>query len=282
MGAARVVLACCAWLAIASSASKADQSKPNHFLAAALARAAAILVMFPLDTLKTRAQCSSPPPLRLSGIYKGVLGSLLGAVPSAAIIFGCYECAKAALARAGFGAARAAFAGAVVGDALGALWLVPSEVLKQRLQSGVHDSLPEAFAEIWRRDGLLGFYAGVAGQLARDVPFRCIQMTTYEVAKQAWGGVALESTEAALLGAAVGTLTAVLTTPMDLVKTRAMVDGAGLSDVVSDVLGRDGPSGFLRGAGHRALYVGPSTGIFFLVYEAAGRLLAANDVGPDL
>ncbi|KAH8045731.1 hypothetical protein JL721_12559 [Aureococcus anophagefferens] len=99
--------------------------------------------MYPLDTLKTRAQCNDPPHLRLKNVYAGVFGSLVGYVPSAAIIFGFYERAKAFLLLSGFGAARAAFGAAVVGDALGALWLVPHELL-------------------------------------RDIPFRCIQMTLYE------------------------------------------------------------------------------------------------------
>ncbi|EGB07468.1 hypothetical protein AURANDRAFT_13949, partial [Aureococcus anophagefferens] len=230
-------------------------------VAGALARAAAIVVMYPLDTLKTRAQCNDPPHLRLKNVYAGVFGSLVGYVPSAAIIFGFYERAKAFLLLSGFGAARAAFGAAVVGDALGALWLVPHEVLKQRLQTGVHGALGAAVAATWRTGGLLGFYSGLRGQLLRDIPFRCIQMTLYESLRGRGS--------AGVVGAAVGTATALITTPMDLVKTRVMVTDGRLGSVVADVYAREGVAGFWRGALHRAAYVGPSTAIFFVVYEAA-------------
>ncbi|KAH8056645.1 hypothetical protein JL722_7485 [Aureococcus anophagefferens] len=219
--------------------------------------------MYPLDTLKTRAQCNDPPHLRLKNVYAGVFGSLVGYVPSAAIIFGFYERAKAFLLLSGFGAARAAFGAAVVGDALGALWLVPHEVLKQRLQTGVHGALGAAVAATWRTGGLLGFYSGLRGQLLRDIPFRCIQMTLYESLRGRGS--------AGVVGAAVGTATALITTPMDLVKTRHG-HRRPPGSVVADARAR-GVAGFWRGALHRAAYVGPSTAIFFVVYEAAGRLL---------
>ena len=53
----------------------------RHLAAAALARSVSIFAMYPVDTIKTRIQMDQSNALRLSGLYKGVSGSLLGQVP---------------------------------------------------------------------------------------------------------------------------------------------------------------------------------------------------------
>jgi hypothetical protein len=53
----------------------------RHLAAAAVARSVSIFVMYPVDTVKTRIQMGLANPLRLTGLYKGVAGSLVGQVP---------------------------------------------------------------------------------------------------------------------------------------------------------------------------------------------------------
>ena len=67
-----------------------------------------------------------------------------------------------------------------------ALWLCPSEVLKQQLQGGLHSNTVDAVKALWARGGVRGLYQGLGGQLARDIPFRATQMTTYEVVRRAY------------------------------------------------------------------------------------------------
>ena len=53
----------------------------RHLAAAAVARSVSIFAMYPVDTIKTRIQMDQANALRLSGLYNGVSGSLLGQVP---------------------------------------------------------------------------------------------------------------------------------------------------------------------------------------------------------
>lgn len=53
----------------------------RHLAAAAVARSVSIFVMYPVDTVKTRIQMDQANALRISGLYNGVAGSLLGQVP---------------------------------------------------------------------------------------------------------------------------------------------------------------------------------------------------------
>ena len=53
----------------------------RHLVAAAVARSVSIFAMYPVDTIKTRIQMEQANALRLTGIYKGVGGSLFGQVP---------------------------------------------------------------------------------------------------------------------------------------------------------------------------------------------------------
>lgn len=55
---------------------------------------------------------------------------------------------------------------AVVGDVSGSVWLCPSEVIKQQMQSandGARVGLGEAVKACWQGAGIGGFYQGYAG-----------------------------------------------------------------------------------------------------------------------
>ena len=81
---------------------------------------------------------------------------------------------------------------------------------------------------IYAKSGLKGFYSGMTGLLARDIPYRAMQLPLYEVARDAYAatychGRDIQPAEVMAVGAAVGMLAAGLTTPFDVVKSRMMV-----------------------------------------------------------
>ena len=53
----------------------------DHLVAAGVARSVSIFALYPMDTVKTRMQMGQEAPLRLTGIFSGVGGSLAGQVP---------------------------------------------------------------------------------------------------------------------------------------------------------------------------------------------------------
>eukprot|EP00573_Skeletonema_grethae_P002510 CAMPEP_0201687236 /NCGR_PEP_ID=MMETSP0578-20130828/1388_1 /ASSEMBLY_ACC=CAM_ASM_000663 /TAXON_ID=267565 /ORGANISM="Skeletonema grethea, Strain CCMP 1804" /LENGTH=313 /DNA_ID=CAMNT_0048171377 /DNA_START=154 /DNA_END=1095 /DNA_ORIENTATION=+ len=257
----------------------------SHLAAAAAARAVSIFGMYPVDTIKTRMQMKQGDAFRLSGLYKGCAGSLVGQVPYGVLTFGSYEIYKQALLNK-FPNTKPAFIyalSAILGDVTGSGWLCPSEVMKQQLQAGLYPSMSEAIKGIWSKSGIAGFYQGFTGGLARDVPFRVAQLTMFEMTKSLYlkaknkgrsedDNVALSAVEAAVCGAAAGSFSAAITNPLDRIKTLMMTDttnayGGSVVACASKILKEEGIGGLFAGVAPRVGYIAPSVCIFFVTYE---------------
>eukprot|EP00986_Skeletonema_menzelii_P009519 scaffold4349_cov150-Skeletonema_menzelii.AAC.5 len=256
----------------------------SHLAAAAAARAVSIFSMYPVDTIKTRMQMKQGDAFRLSGLYKGCAGSLIGQVPYGVLTFGSYEIYKQALLNK-FPNTKPALIyalSAILGDVTGSGWLCPSEVMKQQLQAGLYPSMSEAIKGIWSKSGIAGFYQGFTGGLARDVPFRVAQLTTFEMTKSLYlkakkgrtgdDTVALSAVEAAVCGAAAGSFSAAITNPLDRIKTLMMTDttnayGGSVVACASKILKDEGIGGLFAGVAPRVGYIAPSVCIFFVTYE---------------
>lgn len=255
----------------------------RHLTAAAVARCTSIFIMYPVDTIKTRTQMSQGNVFRLTGLYSGVGGSLVGQVPYGVLTFGSYEMYKEGLISK-FPKVKPFFlyaVAAVLGDLTGSGWLCPSEVVKQQMQAGMYSSTGEALRAIWAKNGIAGFYQGYSGALARDVPFRVAQLTSYEVTKNFYlrmkraskgdDKAELSPGESAICGAVSGTFSSAITCPLDRIKTLLMTNGAvyggSVGSCVSKIWAEEGISGFTQGMVPRIALIAPSVAIFFIVYE---------------
>jgi len=282
------------WAAVKGFASEFAETLRNaqdHLKAGAAARGISIFLLYPLDTLKTRLQMApgaraALPPLQPQNLFRGVFGSLTGQIPYGMLTFGSYEVYKSKL--------LAAFpnnnpfplyvAAAILGDLTGSFWLCPSEVVKQQMQGGMHASLQAAVGSIYASAGMRGFYRGYVGQIMRDVPFRAVQLPAYEVVKKAWvrrfatdsktkAVRELQPLENMAVGIVAGTFSAAITTPLDVIKTRLMTGAGrvtlgGAATMAKQIVAAEGVRGLYRGLVPRVVYVGPSVGVFFVVYEA--------------
>lgn len=257
----------------------------RHLTAAGVARGVSIFAMYPVDTIKTRIQMGQANAFNMNGLYKGVAGSLVGQIPYGVLTFGSYEIYKGALLSK-FPEVKPYFlyaVAAVLGDMTGSGWLCPSEVVKQQLQAGMYGSTGEAVRAIWAKKGLKGFYQGYTGGLARDVPFRVAQLTSYEITKSFYlrmkkkreassdAKLELSPIEAAICGAVAGTFSSAITCPMDRIKTLLMTDsaayGGSVASCVSKIWMDEGLAGFCQGMIPRVAYIAPSAVIFFIAYE---------------
>lgn len=187
---------------------------------------------------------------------------------------------------------------AVLGDLTGSGWLCPSEVIKQQTQAGMYKSTAEAFRGILSKKGIKGLYEGYFGGIARDVPFRVAQLTSYEVTKNFYlriksqrmksksnsekgkpkiEKVVLSPHEAAFCGAVAGTFSAAITAPLDRFKTLLMTDSAAYGGTVlscaAKIWREEGIAGFATGIVPRVSYIAPSVAIFFIVYEQVRQRL---------
>ncbi|KAL1599123.1 hypothetical protein SLS59_006575 [Nothophoma quercina] len=211
------------------------------------------MLMHSLDTVKTRQQGDPHMPPKYTsmgstyytiwrqegfgkGLYGGVKPAFLGSFSGTVCFFGTYEFSKRYMIDNGIPPSVAYFTAGLFGDLAAAPAYVPSEVLKTRLQlqgrynnpyfnSGYnYRSTTDAARTIVRTEGFSALFHGYKATLWRDLPFSALQFTFYEkereLAKSYMGsnniGLLLEIATAASAGGAAG----VITTPLDVVKTR--------------------------------------------------------------
>jgi hypothetical protein len=172
------------------------------------------------------------------------------------------------------------FVGAALAFGVSSLTLVPGELLKQQLQVGHYQSLPQAITSIYQTYGILGFYTGYSAVLWRDVPYTMLELGLYEICKQkqkqqsqSHGPFSQEITAAVTTGA----ITAILTTPLDTIKTKMMVDEQfiDMSFLETwDRLWQDyGALGMFAGVLARVAWIVPFTAVYLPTYDALKRML---------
>ncbi|KAL3351754.1 hypothetical protein AABB24_020035 [Solanum stoloniferum] len=243
--------------------------------------------LYPIDTIKTRLQAvRGGGQIILKGLYSGLAGNLVGVLPASAIFIGVYEPAKRKLLDSfpeNLSALAHLTAGAI-GGAASSIVRVPTEVVKQRMQTCQFSSAPDAVLLIVAKEGFRGLYAGYGSFLLRDLPFDAIQFCLYEQLRMGYKLAAkrdLKVSENAMIGAFAGAITGAITTPLDVIKTRLMVQGSakqyeGILHCVKTIAREEGASTLFKGIGPRVLWIGIGGSIFFGVLERTKKLVAAK------
>lgn len=132
--------------------------------------------------------------------------------------------------------AMAHFGAGVVAEVCGALIWTPMDVIKQRQQTHTRSTttayatVPAAMRTIFREHGFRGFFTGIGAALATYAPFVGIYFVLYEQWKRTSSRL-MDRTDAQLPfavhltgGAVAGGVSAYVTTPLDVVKTRFQVE----------------------------------------------------------
>ena len=145
---------------------------------------------------------------------------------------------------------------AAIGEVFACIIRVPTEVIKQRLQVGMHKNVRNVVQDILKSDGKIGFYNGFGATIMREIPFSFIQFPLYELLKSSivvYSKRDVAAYEAAACikhfrkekyllkksiqldicncnvifmvvgGSITGAIAAALTTPLDVIKTRLML-----------------------------------------------------------
>ncbi|KAH9626052.1 hypothetical protein KSS87_000372 [Heliosperma pusillum] len=219
------------------------QSVYDAAIAGAVAGVVVETALYPIDTIKTRLQAAHGcGKIILKGLYSGLSGNLAGVLPASAIFLGVYEPIKQNLLTT-FPEKFSALAHLVV---------------KQRMQTGHFTTAPNAVRMIVSKEGFKGLYAGYGSFLLRDLPFDAIQFCIYEQIRIGYKLAArreLNDPENALIGAFAGAITGAITTPLDVIKTRLMIQGMA----------------------PRVIWIGIGGSIFFGVLEKAKRVLSQGN-----
>lgn len=110
---------------------------------------------------------------------------------------------------------------------------MPTEVVKQRTQAQHGGSKLGSFAiarALAASEGASGFYRGFGATVIREIPFAGVQYPIYEFLKREAAvllgrkGERLAAGPAAVCGSIAGGIAGALTTPLDVLKTRIMLD----------------------------------------------------------
>ena len=241
--------------------------------------AAKTLAFYPLDTLTTWRETRHTG--RSSELYRGCLLTVAGAVPNAAIFHTAFWASRQAFAGLPL-AAREGLSGSCGALAAAVVW-VPFECIKHRVQVAAPGcSTPRAaLRTTLEREGVRGLYAGMRTTLARNVPYNALHFGLFAAISRLCRALGLPGASA-WAGAFAGALTALATTPLDLVNTRMQVAGAlagaprytSIADAVARILREEGGvSALFRGALPRVLQYAPSSMLFFSVFESVNRRL---------
>lgn len=257
--------------------------------------------LYPLDTLKTRLQSSSGflASGGFTGVYRGVGSAIIGSAPGAALFFCMYEISKSFLSAHKFVAGTEGrnseswtlavehmFA-ASLGEIAACGVRVPTEVIKQRAQAGQQASsllVLKAILCQHRTIGLPGvwmeLYRGWSATVLREVPFTIIQFPLWEAMKEyqrrVSGNKNTTSFESALFGSIAGAIAASVTTPLDVLKTRMMLETEKTSMplLFKQILNQSGPKAFFTGIGPRVLWISAGGAIFLGSYQWAYNCLS--------
>ncbi|KAF9510989.1 hypothetical protein BS47DRAFT_1215862 [Hydnum rufescens UP504] len=266
---------------------------PQSLVAGGAAGTSVDLLFFPIDTIKTRLQSTQGLIAAggFRGVYRGVGSVIVGSAPGAAAFFTTYDYLKHNLpSPLSHPSPLNHVVAASIGECVACLVRVPTEVVKSRTQTssyGLSASSRDAFRNVLRADGILGLYRGFRITIAREIPFTSLQFPLYEYLKSALAARLqrpLRAHEAAACGSLAGGVAAAATTPLDVLKTRVMLDmqsdrtskGAILRRLKA-IYQKEGLRALFSGVVPRTLWISAGGACFLGVYEmtVSSRFTAA-------
>ncbi|KAJ3755777.1 mitochondrial carrier domain-containing protein [Lentinula raphanica] len=263
----------------------------DSLIAGGAAGTAVDLLFFPIDTLKTRLQSAQGFARAggFKGIYKGIGSVGVGSAPGAAAFFCTYDTLKRTLPFPDHLSSVNHIVSASMGEIAACLIRVPTEVIKTRMQTSSYGTGFSSFAAarfLWTTDGLKGFYKGFGITVMREIPFTSIQFPLYEILKSRLSNVLgrkpLYAHEAALCGSVAGGFAAAATTPLDVLKTRIMLDMRNTASPSPNIITRfrtiyveEGMKALFSGVVPRTMWISAGGAVFLGVYEwVAGELMS--------
>ncbi|KAJ8902070.1 hypothetical protein NDN08_006478 [Rhodosorus marinus] len=278
----------------ASDTFVAVKDARKTLLAGAIAGTVSLVVAIPLDVRKTIVQNSSATSIKaLSQVvnsqtnpFAGLQPSFVAQIPAAVVAFAVYEFTrgmiKGAEGNEALRKAKLIFA-ACTSDVVGALWVTPFERAKQRIQApaGSKYSSPAKTTSLSFQQRYKGFW----GLAMRDVGYRFLFLMALDEARKFAEKKlkrSLTSVESYGVGTSVAVVSALLTNPLDVAKTRIMCEREGIASTYSTfgsafsgTLEREGLKGLFRGALPRVGYVAVTSVVFMTVFDQVMKRMDA-------
>ena len=234
----------------------------------------------------------------IGGLYKGGMSWFVFALPRGAVRFGTFEALQNAAAQQElperFGRATVDTAnGFLAGIVEAALCQTPNQVIGIKM---IHDQSPRGpkqyasfghcIAEIYKADGFLGFFQGMAPAVLKGAATNAVRFLGFGQLKRLIQGPPsadgtppppLTPPQAMLAGGTAGAVSAVLTQPIDTVKANMMgLEAARFKSSLGclvDLVRAGGVTSLFNGIGPRVIRVFIEVGLQFSLFESVGRLI---------
>ncbi len=245
----------------------------NHIIAGSIAGLFEHIIMYPFDSIKTRIQVNL---LNYKNLWRGISMVSLGCIPAHALYFTSYEYTKSKLiSNSNYDFLNSALCG-ILPCITHDLVMVPFDVIKQRMQISKNINLPILINNIFQKEGIYAFYRSFPITLVGNLPTVTSFMTINENLKFFLGNQ--DSYKTIIISSfTAGTISAGITTPIDVVKTKLQTQHdtnyKNISDTFIKILGKNGYQGFFKGIIPRICYIAPSSTIGWCSYEIAKKIL---------
>ncbi|KAH1108554.1 hypothetical protein J1N35_012322 [Gossypium stocksii] len=263
-----------------------------------IAGAFTYVCLLPLDTIKTKMQTKGASEIYANtfdavvktfqtngilGFYRGVSAVIVGSTASSAVYFGTCEFGKSFLSKLEYPALLIPPTAGAMGNIVSSAIMVPKELITQRMQAGAKGRSWQVLLRILEKDGILGLYAGYLATLLRNLPAGVLSYSSFEYLKAAvlrkTKQTNLEPIQSVCCGALAGAISASLTTPLDVVKTRLMtqVHGnkvaaamySGVNAMVKQIFKEEGWIGLTSGLGPRVVHSACFSALGYFAFETA-------------
>lgn len=146
-------------------------------------------------------------------------------------------------------------------DVAGSLAWTPMDVIKQKTQvlnqTKKHSSI-QVFQQVLKSEGILGLYRGFWMGILTYGPYVSIYFALYEQFKY------MNPNDTLISAALASNISAALTCPLDVIKTRIQVYNGSVSQVVQSIWTK---GSFFQGIGPRMLWMSLGTTLTMCFYE---------------
>ncbi|KAI6653190.1 hypothetical protein LOD99_3715 [Oopsacas minuta] len=269
-------------------------------------------IMYPVDCIKTRMMLQQPVT---GGTYRGIVEGLrsvilhesprnlfrgigfvaCGAGPAHACYYTTYETFKRQIGE--FRDEHDSQINYAISGAFATLvhdsFMTPVDAVKQRLQMfrSPYKNVYNAIHGMFMKEGIRAFYRSFTTQLSMNIPTQSTNFVVYETVHILLNPEKCYNPKVHVVaGCLAGAAAAVISTPMDVAKTLLNVQEKSLSKQLKNnkpIIGMinsfsliyrtNGMSGFIRGLRARVVYLTPSTGISWSVYELFKYILGLRE-----
>lgn len=290
---------------------KYQQPFSHKFIAGGIAGVTEILVMYPLDVVKTRAQLNASPGQSIpiwstmveivkrdgfTRLYRGIVPPVVMEAPKRAVKFAANSTYSKWLAdESGKLTQKKAVVAGMSAGITEAFVVVPFELVKIRLQAkeniGVYKNTTDALKKILQNEGPLALYKGLEATFWRNASwnggyFGLIHWLTAQFPKPQTESQTLLRDFVA--GAISGTFATMLNTPFDTAKTRIQNQDVGLKPgqarkynwtipALKTIYQKEGALALYKGFVPKVLRLGPGGGILLLAFNKISKVLQEMD-----